>query len=55
MVGMTRKSKRVVMFKDLPQEIQTEVLVYLQANEFPKAKKVVDAYYETHPQIQQAC
>lgn len=43
------------MFKDLPQELQTQVLVCLQADEFPKAKKMIDAYYQNHPQIQHAC
>lgn len=43
------------MFKDLPEELQTKVLVYLQADEFPKAKQIIDAYYREHPQLQPAC
>jgi hypothetical protein len=33
------------MFKNLPQELQTEVMVYLQTDNFIGAKKLVEQYF----------
>jgi hypothetical protein len=39
------------MFKDLPEELQAKVLVYLQADQFAQAKRLVDAYYKQRTKL----
>lgn len=39
------------MFNQLPQNLQQEILSYLEANDFKTAKKLKDAFFEHHQPI----